>query len=107
MTHEGSADAVGGSIKMLGFVLGVDIGGGVLTWHFNNDNAHSVFTFGTQKLLKLGHWRSGTYSKELLDVVNSRLLDMVAMTKAQPGQVGGKCGSGDLERDVRICVWVF
>ena len=107
VTHEGSADAVGGSIKMLEYVLGVDIGGGALTWYFNNKNAHSVFNSGIQKLLKLRHWRSGTYSRKLLDVVKSRLLDMVTMTKAQTGQVGGKRGSGDLERDVRICVWEF
>ena len=69
VTHEGSADAVGGSIKMLEYVLGVVIGSGALTWYFNNKNAHSVFTSGTQKLSELRHWRSGTYSKKLLDVV--------------------------------------
>ena len=107
MTHEGSADAVGGSIKMMEYVPRVGIGGGALTWCFDNKNARSVFTSCTQQLLKLRHWRSGTYNRKLLDVVRSRLLDMVTMPKAQTGLVGEKRGSGDLERDVRICVRCF
>ena len=107
VAHGGETDEFGGESRMLEYVIGVSQDGLSLCWHFNNKNSESVFNIGKQRLLKLRHWKSGTYSKNLMNTVRSRLIDMAQMTRHVDGTFGGNRGSGDSVRDLKFTVWEF
>ena len=105
VTREGGADEAGGVLEMLEYKVGVGEAGRCLTWHFNNKNSEQVLNGEGQRLLKLRHWRSGTYSKKLLEIVKSRLVDMATMTKEVVGHCATNRGAGDVTRDLKFTVW--
>ena len=63
-------------------------------------NSESVLRTGKQRLKRLRAWRSGTYSRKLLEVVKCRLIAMKKMTRFRNKsnwQRGSDNGTADLK----------
>jgi hypothetical protein len=100
VTDEGECWAGGEAVDFLEYSIGVGGCGAELRWHHKNKNAESILSIGKQKFMKLRPWKSGSYSRQLLGTVRTRLCSMLAMTKNNPGRSGGMRGDGDVVRDM-------
>ena len=107
VTDEGTCNGGEKALHFLEYAIGVSAQGDALRWHHHNKNAESVMSGNKQKFLKLRPWGSGTYNRQLLRVVRSRLCDMLKMTKAVEGQVDGMRGDGDIVRDMIVTTMEF
>jgi hypothetical protein len=99
VTKEGEANKDGEVVNFLEFLIGVSEDGRSLRWHHFNKNIQSVAKEGVQKFLKLKHWQSGTFNKQLLSTVRARLQDIVLMTRSGGNTAYEQRGCGCLSRD--------
>ena len=93
-------------LELLEYKIGVTINGAELRWHYNNKNSESVLRTGKQRLKRLRAWRSGTYSRKLLEVVKCRLVAMKKMTRFRD-KSNWQRGSGNGTADLKCTVIEF
>ena len=68
-------------------------------------NGESLLRTGKQRLKRLRAWRSGTYSRKLLEVVKCRLIAMKKMTRFR-NKSNWQGGSGNGTADLK-CTLIF